>query len=75
VAAFRAIGGQSNLRGKDGWSHIIVGVKGAAQGTALEVAGPGDQWLRVAPDRRTLGVAVDTLLWEQIGPPATEPSP
>jgi len=75
VAAFRSIGGQANMRGKDGWSHVIVGVKGAAQGTALEAAGPGDQWLRVAPDRRTLGAAVDTLRWEQIGSSATEPSP
>ena len=75
VAAFRAIGGQANLRGKDGWSHVIVGVKGAAQGAALEAAGPGDQWLRLAPDRRTLSVAVDTLRWEPIGSSATAPSP
>ena len=75
VAAFRAIGGQADPRGTTGWSHIIVGVKGAAPGTAIEAAGPGDQWLRVAPDRRTLGVAVDTLLWEQIGASATNPSP
>ncbi len=56
-----------------GWSHIIVGVKGAAPGTALEAAGPSSQWLRIAPDRRTLGVAVDTLLWEQIGASETKP--
>lgn len=75
IAAFRSIGGQANLRGKDGWSHVIIGVKGAAQGAALEAAGPGAQWLRVAPDRRTLGAAVDTIRWEQVGTPATEPSP
>jgi len=75
VAAFRAIGGQADPRGTTGGSHAIIGVKGAVAGTALEAAGQGSQWLRVAADRRTLGLAVDTLLWEQIGPSATEPSP
>jgi hypothetical protein len=75
VAAFRAIGGQADPRGTTGWSHAIIGVKGAAAGTALEAAGPGSQWLRVAADRRTLGVAVDTLLWEQIAPSTAETSP
>jgi ABC-type transport system involved in cytochrome c biogenesis permease component len=65
VAALRAIGGQADLRGTTGWSHAIVGVKGAAPGTALEAAGPDDGWLRVAPDRRTLAIAVDAILWEQ----------
>jgi hypothetical protein len=75
VAALRAIGGQADPRGTSGWSHAIIGVKGAAPGTALEVAGPDNGWLRVAADRRTLAVAVDTLLWEQTGPSAAEPSP
>ena len=65
VAAFHAIGGQADPRGTTGWSHAIVGIKGAAPGTALEVAGPENGWLRVAPDRRTLAIAVDTLLWER----------
>jgi hypothetical protein len=65
VSAFRQIGGQADLRGTSGWSHAIIGVKGAAPGTALEVAGPEDGWLRVAPDRRTLAVAVDSVSWEQ----------
>jgi hypothetical protein len=75
VAAFRSIGGQADPRGTSGWSHAIIGVKGAAPGTALEVTGADNGWLRAAADRRTLAVAVDTLLWEQIGPSATEPSP
>jgi hypothetical protein len=66
VAAFRSIGGQADPRGSEGWSHAIIGVKGAATGTALEAAGPDTGWLRAAPDRRTLGMAVDTLLWEQV---------
>ena len=35
---------------------------------ALEAAGLDDGWLRVAPDRRTLGIAVDTIRWQQTGP-------
>lgn len=65
VAAFRAIGGQADPRGAAGWSHAIIGVKGAETGTALEAAGPGNGWLHVAPDRRTLAIAVDKLLWER----------
>ena len=66
VATFHAIGGQADPQGTTGWSHAIIGVKGAVPGTALEVAGLESGWLRVAPDRRTLGIAVDTLRWEQI---------
>jgi hypothetical protein len=65
ASAIRQIGGQADLRGTSGWSHAIVGVKGAAPGTALEVAGPENGWLRVAPDRRILAIAVDAILWEQ----------
>jgi hypothetical protein len=65
VSALRQIGGQADLRGTSGWSHAIIGVKGAAPGTALEMAGLENGWLRVAPDRRTLAIAVDALLWEQ----------
>jgi hypothetical protein len=66
VAAFRAIGGQADPRANSGWSHAIVGVKGAAPGTGLEAAGPDNGWLRLAPDRRTLAAAVQTILWERI---------
>jgi hypothetical protein len=65
VAAFRTIGAQADPQGSSGWSHAIIGVKGAAPGTALEAAGPDNGWARVAPDRRTLAVAVDSLWWEQ----------
>jgi hypothetical protein len=66
VAALRSIGSEVDPRGSSGWSHAIVGVKGAAPGTALEAAGPDNGWLRVAPDRRTLAVAVDTIVWSRI---------
>jgi hypothetical protein len=65
VAAFQEIGGQSDLRGSSGWSHAIIGVKGAGPGTAMELAGSGNAWLTVAPDWRTLSIAVDSILWER----------
>jgi len=67
LAALRSIGGQADPRREQGSSHAIIGVKGAAPGTALEAAGPGNGWLRVAPDRRTLAVALDAVRWEQRG--------
>jgi hypothetical protein len=67
VAALQAIGGQADLRDTSGWSQAIIGVKGADPGTALEAAGQGNAWLRVAPDRRTLSIAVDTVVWERAG--------
>lgn len=73
AAGLRSIGGSidplersEQSEAGDG-SYAIVGVKGAAPGSAAEVAGPGASWLRVAPDWRTLAIAVDALLWEQIG--------
>jgi hypothetical protein len=69
LAGLRAIGGQADPRGTAGWSHAIIGVKGAAPGMAMEATGPENGWLRVAPDRRTLAIAVDTILWESVGGP------
>ena len=66
VEALAQIGGQVDPRGTTGWSHAIIGVKGADPGTALEVAGPDNGWLRAAPDRRTLAIAVDRILWERM---------
>jgi hypothetical protein len=66
VAAFGALGAQADPRGSSGWSHAIIGVKGSPPGTALEAAGPENGWLRVAPDRRTLAVAVDGVAWEPL---------
>ncbi len=66
VKALQQIGGQVDLRGTSSWSHAVIGVKGAAPGAALEVAGPDQGWLRAAPDRRTLAIAVDLILWERV---------
>jgi hypothetical protein len=38
VAALRSIGAARDLRDKFRWSHAVIGVKGAAPGTALEAA-------------------------------------
>jgi hypothetical protein len=66
VEAFFQIGGQVDPRGTAGWSHAIIGLKGAGSGTALEAAGLENGWLRVAPDRRALAIAVDLILWERM---------
>jgi len=46
-------------------SHALVGVQGAAPGTAAEEIKPGDAFVRVAGDFRTLAAAVD---WVELGP-------
>ncbi len=42
VAALRRIGAQEDLRDRFRWGHAIIGVQGAAPGTALEATG----WMR-----------------------------
>jgi hypothetical protein len=69
LAALRSIGGQIDPRHGDGPSQAIVGVKGAAPGTALEAVGVDGSWLRVAPDRRTLAIALDRVEWQAVGEP------
>ena len=41
LAALRSLGGQADPRGTFGQSHLLVGVRGAQAGQALEVVGPG----------------------------------
>jgi hypothetical protein len=48
-----------------GMAHALVGVQGAATGTAAEEIQPGDAFVRVAGDFRTLAAALD---WAEIGP-------
>ncbi|HEM62096.1 MAG TPA: hypothetical protein ENO24_07380, partial [Chloroflexi bacterium] len=61
VQALGSLGGQIDLRGTEGFSHALIGVKGAAPGSALEDSGQGNTYLHVGrnPDDRTLSVAVD----------------
>ena len=66
VQALRSLGAQIDLRAAQHLSHAIIGVKGAAPGTALEASGQGKSYLRVGrnPDERTLAVAVDYVSFE-----------
>ena len=61
VEALRSLGAELDLRGTEHLSHAIIGVKGAARGTALEASAEGNSYLHVGrnPDDRTLSVAVD----------------
>jgi hypothetical protein len=61
VQALRSLGAEIDLRGTEHLSHALIGVKGAAPGTALEGSGEGNSYLQVGrnPDDRTLSVAFD----------------
>jgi len=48
-----------------GMAHALIGVQGAAPGTAAEEIKPADAFVRVAGDFRTLAAALD---WAEIGP-------
>ena len=48
-----------------GQSHALVGIQGAAPGTAAEVVAPNDAFLRIWGDFRDLAAAVD---WIEAGP-------
>ncbi|MCS6801689.1 MAG: interleukin-like EMT inducer domain-containing protein [Chloroflexota bacterium] len=63
VAAFRALGIATDLRGGFRLSHAAIGVKGAAPGTALEASGTETVRLAVGRslDERTLGIAVERV--------------
>ncbi len=65
VAALGTIGAKADLRGTENRAHAIIGVKGAAPGTALELAPAGNAFLYVGHnmDQRTLAVAVDRVSW------------
>ncbi len=64
--AFLTIGATATVGKKTDCSHAVIGVKGAASGTALEAYSPAGSWLRAAPDRRTLAMAVDKVTWERM---------
>ncbi len=48
-----------------GMAHALIGVQGATPGAAAEEIKPGDAFVRVAGDFRTLAAALD---WAEIGP-------
>jgi len=67
VAALRSLGAQADLRGAAGQAHALIGVKGAAPGSAVELVSTPNAWLRLGrhPDRRPLAAAVDWVKVER----------
>jgi hypothetical protein len=66
VDALRGLGsGAQTVADLAGKSHALIGVQGAAPGTAAEAIAPDDAFARVAGDFRTLAAAVD---WVELGP-------
>ena len=54
IAALRSLGGREDIRGRYRVSHLVIGVKGAPPGTAIEQSG-------FAQLTATIGYAPDTL--------------
>jgi hypothetical protein len=66
ITALRGLGSRVTSAGElAGQSHALVGVQGAAPGSAAEEIKPGDAFVRVAGDFRTLAAALD---WVELGP-------
>ena len=67
VAALRSIGAQVDIRQTPNRSHVIIGVKGAAPGTAVEQANDGASFISVGhvTDERTLAAAVSEITIEK----------
>ena len=65
VAALAGLGSAVDLRTTPGFGHALIGVKGAAAGTAAEVSGQEGAYLRLASDRRSLAAAVDWVRLEE----------
>ncbi len=64
VEALRRLGSQVGSAAElAGRSHALIGVRGAAPGTAAEAIQPDDAFVRVAGDFRTLAAAVDWVEW------------
>ena len=64
VAALASLGSAVDLRTSPGYGHALIGVKGAAPGTAAEASGADGAYLRLAGDRRTLAAAIDWIRLE-----------
>ncbi|MBI1295370.1 hypothetical protein GC175_10495 [bacterium] len=63
ITQLRTLGAEMTLASVQGSYFSIVGVKGAQPGTALQVVGETEAFLRIGlnPDRRTLAAAVGTM--------------
>jgi hypothetical protein len=58
VAALRSLGGSADIRGRYRTSHALIGVKGAAPGTAVERSGYDRLTLSVGTPQAELGVEI-----------------
>jgi len=66
VEALRNLGSRAQAPADlQGIAHALIGVQGAVPGAAAEEIQPGDAFVRVAGDFRTLAAALD---WAEIGP-------
>ncbi len=67
VDGLRTLGGKIDVRETPNRAHALIGVKGAASGTALEQSMEGTAFISVghSPDDRTLAAAVSTLTIEK----------
>jgi hypothetical protein len=66
VDALRSAGSRAQTPADlEGMAHALIGVAGAAPGSAAEQIAPGDAYVRVAGDFRELAAALD---WVEIGP-------
>ena len=67
VAGLQSIGGQIDLRKTPKNSHALIGVKGAAAGTAFEQSNDGTAFIAVGhnADDRTLAAAVSAMTIEK----------
>ncbi len=64
VGALASLGSAVDLRTSPGYGHALIGVKGAAPGTAAEASGADGAYLRLTADRRSLAAAVDWIRLE-----------
>ncbi|HNS50124.1 MAG TPA: interleukin-like EMT inducer domain-containing protein [Anaerolineae bacterium] len=65
--ALLSVGATGTVGPKADCSHAFIGVKDPARRSGLEAYASGGSWLRVAPDRRTLAMALDRVTWERLG--------
>lgn len=60
VGALRSIGGHADLRGTKGWSHVLVGARGAKPGQAVEAVGPNETRVVIGRER-PLGITLESF--------------
>ncbi len=67
VAELRSLGGQTDLRQNPTRSHVLIGVKGAPAGSAVEQSVDGTSFISVghSADTRTLAAAVSAITIEK----------